>query len=433
MGWGGHRSRSPKNKDSTLQWISKKLAVLGRYSDKRPHGLHVDGNGTLSLRNLMECWGNSQGVSEDDVLNAVRTNMTCARTGRPRFALSGNSHTGEWHITVHESGGGWGGGGGGSAWTETAKAETWHEAKSNNSYGNGKSYGYDYDNKKDYSNSYGNNSYSDQNQWQSSGQSDNWKSTASTSSPGWRFQRGADTSTAPSQKEQWKQPTPAPQTQQNVKAQSWRLQGGQWRGKDEQCTRLLGFILKNSWGEVNVDGEGWAAMEDCVAAMQNKNPNLGIESVDDLKQLLQNCDHEGRFAIDQYDRVRKVDRADRQAAAHPAYAPSKPPPTTWTTQKQHKTSGPFNAFAGSKQEPEEEHNTKAWVKEEPDQVDYGGDDEEVAKKKKGGPPGVPPGKHWEMYDDDGVSWWYYEGPKGKWWMQDGQTTPQPWDEGTEES
>ena len=43
------------------------------------------------------------------------------------------------------------------------------QAKSNNSYGNGKSYGYDYD-KNDYSSSCGNNSYSDQNQWQSSGQ-----------------------------------------------------------------------------------------------------------------------------------------------------------------------------------------------------------------------------------------------------------------------
>jgi hypothetical protein len=36
---------------------------------------------------------------------------------------------------------------------------------------------------------------------------------------------------------------------------------------------------------------------------------------------------------------------------------------------------------------------------------------------------------WIMYEDSrnpGTTWWYYEGPKGKWFMKDGDTKPQPW-------
>ena len=36
---------------------------------------------------------------------------------------------------------------------------------------------------------------------------------------------------------------------------------------------------------------------------------------------------------------------------------------------------------------------------------------------------------WVVYQDSrnpGTKWWYYEGEKGKWFMKDGDTKPQPW-------
>ena len=36
---------------------------------------------------------------------------------------------------------------------------------------------------------------------------------------------------------------------------------------------------------------------------------------------------------------------------------------------------------------------------------------------------------WQQYEDLnklGTFWWYYEGPKGKWFMKDDDTIPQPW-------
>ena len=57
-------------------WISKTLAQIGRYKDKRlwsraqksslfmrPYGLEVDNNGCITLSNLMDSWGHQNGVS----------------------------------------------------------------------------------------------------------------------------------------------------------------------------------------------------------------------------------------------------------------------------------------------------------------------------------------------------------------------------------
>lgn len=64
------RSRSPN-----LEVISRAIAGFGRYPDKRPRGLAVDRDGTIFLEDLMRCWGNAEGFSEDAVLNAARQHM----------------------------------------------------------------------------------------------------------------------------------------------------------------------------------------------------------------------------------------------------------------------------------------------------------------------------------------------------------------------
>lgn len=71
------RSRSPRG--SAEKWdserISRTVVSFGRYSWKRPAHLHVDPSGAITLRNLMEVWGRSQGLEDEDVLDAVRKNM----------------------------------------------------------------------------------------------------------------------------------------------------------------------------------------------------------------------------------------------------------------------------------------------------------------------------------------------------------------------
>ena len=41
---------------------------------------------------------------------------------------------------------------------------------------------------------------------------------------------------------------------------------------------------------------------------------------------------------------------------------------------------------------------------------------------------VPPGLHWEPYQDGDGIWWYGESPDGnsKWWMNDGDKDPKPY-------
>lgn len=68
------RSRSPHNKQDAER-ISRIICTFGRYPEKRPQGLQVDGNGTFRLDNLMNVWGKGEGLRERDVLRAMRKHM----------------------------------------------------------------------------------------------------------------------------------------------------------------------------------------------------------------------------------------------------------------------------------------------------------------------------------------------------------------------
>ena len=60
------RSRSPRQKLSSSN-ISKAVAMFGRYPDKRPAGLYVDEtSSSFFLNDLMQCWGDGEGLSRDD-------------------------------------------------------------------------------------------------------------------------------------------------------------------------------------------------------------------------------------------------------------------------------------------------------------------------------------------------------------------------------
>eukprot|EP00933_Yihiella_yeosuensis_P080990 TRINITY_DN94526_c0_g1_i1.p1 TRINITY_DN94526_c0_g1~~TRINITY_DN94526_c0_g1_i1.p1 ORF type:complete len:521 (+),score=81.40 TRINITY_DN94526_c0_g1_i1:183-1745(+) len=74
MSYGRDRSRSPgRGVDTGL--ISRTIACFGRYPSKRPPGLVVEENGTMRLEDLMEHWGEREGLKERDILHSVRKHM----------------------------------------------------------------------------------------------------------------------------------------------------------------------------------------------------------------------------------------------------------------------------------------------------------------------------------------------------------------------
>ncbi|CAE7590267.1 unnamed protein product [Symbiodinium natans] len=68
------RSRSPAAGLNTRR-ISSAICGMVRYEKNRPAGLHVDSDGTFDLDNLMEVWGERQGLTKQGIINAVQVHM----------------------------------------------------------------------------------------------------------------------------------------------------------------------------------------------------------------------------------------------------------------------------------------------------------------------------------------------------------------------
>jgi len=414
--WDRDQSRTPRG--GRAQWISKTLAQLGRYKHQRPDGLEVDNQGCLTLQNLMDTWGYSNGVTEDEVVQAVQQNMVNERTGGSRFKMHQDSKTGDTVIQVHRAGGEWP--------SNNAKSTTW----SSSSWNSGKSWNDDSQAKQEQ------NSWSS-NQWKSNG---DWDNKSSNGSYGNRT-------------ESWVKIEPKTETwtSRGNSAGGWRLQGSQdntssqgWKNQNkggghthdvtEQIQRYMGYLLKNGGKEgVHADWAGYASLSSMVEAMQNWKPDFGINDVESLKRFLQETDHEGRFTVDKQDRVRKVDRNARNGGQG-SWTNNSAGQDRRPTQPTQREPVRFNAF------------TPAYApmsKEEA--VDYGGDDDantpgvstvkteqhdngenHARDRDDGKKPKNPPGKHWIQYDDNNTIWWYYEGPKGTWWMGPEHSEPQPY-------
>ena len=56
-------------------FIRKTITCFGRYVETRPRGFYVDRDGYFRLDNLIEVWGHGQDVSEEEVVDAVRSGM----------------------------------------------------------------------------------------------------------------------------------------------------------------------------------------------------------------------------------------------------------------------------------------------------------------------------------------------------------------------
>ncbi|CAJ1341080.1 unnamed protein product [Effrenium voratum] len=411
MGRWHDRSRSPKA--GKRQWVSKTLASFGRYKDRRPQGLEVDHSGCLLLSNLMEVWGHSQGLADEDVLTAVKENLINERTGGARFVLT--PAAGDWQIQVHRSGGDWASSGGGwKANSNAAPATNSWQANTKQEWGEPwKDKWKDPKDSKDWKkeDAWGSNSWTapvkeekTDDTWAQSESRQNW----TKSSPGWRFQgnQASQANAAP--------PEHSSGNSWNNSSNSWNSNHSQsrrqsnWKGhqdKPEQIQRFMGYLLKNGKEEhVYSDYDGWAPVSQIIAAIQRRHSDWGINSPEDLNKMLQESDHEGRFIMEGQ-RIRKVDRNARRAPPEPVNVPVKP-----TASKR------FNAFTVKKQEEEEEE----------DEGNFGEDDDTpgVASVQGQKPPRKPPGRHWTQYDDNSTIWWYYEGPRGQWYMGPEHTEPQ---------
>ena len=71
------------------EWIRRNVVRLGRYPDARPaQGFDVDRDNCFLLTNLMEVWGHRNGVSAEEVLDAIRSGMYQTGTRHLRFSIS---------------------------------------------------------------------------------------------------------------------------------------------------------------------------------------------------------------------------------------------------------------------------------------------------------------------------------------------------------
>ena len=87
-------SRSPNERANV---ISRMITAFGRHPKTRPKGLKVSKNGTMTLANLMSHWGVHEGLTECDIMDAIKDHMF-HEPGRKdlRFTLDNN----EFGITV---------------------------------------------------------------------------------------------------------------------------------------------------------------------------------------------------------------------------------------------------------------------------------------------------------------------------------------------
>lgn len=79
------RSRSPAARRWKGEDISREIARLGRYPERRPKGLFVDSQRGMLLSELVELWGAPRGLGRAEIMNAVREH-TWHEDGSIRFA-----------------------------------------------------------------------------------------------------------------------------------------------------------------------------------------------------------------------------------------------------------------------------------------------------------------------------------------------------------
>jgi len=332
------------------------VATLARYPQKRPPGLRVDASGALSLDNLVASWGKEQGLSKAQVLSALEKHKHHDGTDLLRFQMTPDPDGGGGlSIRVHRSRDGVTGTGKSLA---TACASVARTAQ------------------KGVGSRVGAPPWSAWNSARSDAQeTEDWDNKPWGRKGDWRSKRKWDDSRKKG-RGSWKK-------------QEWK--GGDWKQGltvGEKVQRWLSYALRAGAEELGIEVEGgWASMEELVEALERTRSELGVSTVEQLRDTLRDSDLEGRFEMDDRGRLRKVDRDDRQ-----------PKPAAAVATKDPVMAKAAETFALGV----------------------------AAPAATAEPPPNPPGPGWQRCIDEDVMWWYYEGPHGKWWKQEEDEKPQPW-------
>jgi len=457
MSWhnGGHKNS---------EWISRQIASLGRYAEKRPSGLHVDARGTLHLKNLMQAWGELQGLTEKEVIDAVWAHRSYEEGGDQRFTID-KVAGGDYSICVHKRNrrGNWqqkqqqpqGAGSSGSHWQQSRwsgssgapseRTQSW-EAAARTAEPTHAARG----------------TRDQRQEWAADGADDEtsrpvatptrkafniWSASAATEDTA-RGASGVQRESDDSQKDNKRWNRDSDDSKKDNKR--WKQAGAddkESRSNGEQVQRWLGWILKSGHHDAGIhlkDGE-WASLEDLAEVLGRSKANLRVSSAQELREVLEATDQAGRFEISSQGHVRKVQRDSRTARATSGDCGKK----TWgsVTHSSPKAKSPHGDAAVSEREsgspqkrrvtlngherarvasPEEEvmspEESPARDNEETSMLD----DFLDAPAPPRGAPGKPPGPDWKKYVDGETHWWYYEGPLGKWWVQEDGAEPEPY-------
>jgi hypothetical protein len=150
-----------------------------------------------------------------------------------------------------------------------------------------------------------------------------------------------------------------------------------------KVSKYVSYVLKKGHYELGIDlWHDYADLNDLVRLLNQKRA-FGDFTLEHLKNTLQDSDDVGRFQF-WNNWVRKVDKADRDPHQYMAR------PVGMASPVGMDIDGPQGAPRA---------------------------------------PPRPPGEYWTQYTDEGQDkvWWYYEGPLGKWWCDDdAETVPRVW-------
>mmetsp|Transcript_7939 Transcript_7939/g.18583 ORF Transcript_7939/g.18583 Transcript_7939/m.18583 type:complete len:360 (-) Transcript_7939:186-1265(-) len=290
---GYDRSRSPKGNSANSQWISRQLAQFGRYAEKRPWGLQPNDQGAFLLSDIIAQWGEKNGLSEQDVLEAVQQNMYHhGQDGAQRFVVDSDEYG---NVTImvnprrgwqnprtsgHDSGEQkkwWG-----KEEEKEEKNEWWKKEEKQE--------------KKDW--------------WVKEEPKEEWKKETK-----WK----SDDSSWPKKEENgWKKEA-WNKNQDDWKAdKSWESgqasSSSSWDWKSaEKVQRYIGWLLKSGAKENGLrPQQGYLPMADVARVMQENEPNMGISTEEELQRCLEETDAAGRFEIKE-GWVKKVHRDGRVA------------------------------------------------------------------------------------------------------------------------
>lgn len=396
----------------------------------------VDGNGSFALSNLMECWGESQGLTEQEVLAAVKAHMFHEGDDRAlRFEITSDRSGGVLIRALPkrhgESRGG--GGGGGSAW---GKGGSWNRTWSSGDWG-GRG---------------GDRESIDRRNSQRRGSGSAWpprqdgrRITRDSKmemalediikrDPSGRPRPGAMHDEPGDRREHPRADRIRNAMGQMGHSQSTRhVRGGPKGGKDsdERLHRWLSWLFKSGHEELAVRSEnGWFDLETVCAALRMSRPDMGPYTAAQLVAYLEKTDVAGRFQIEG-NNIRKLVRDERQRRDGPApsakgggkgFKGGRGIARTNGTRRSSSLSSQGSRRGGlAMQSPSPMQESEG--SDLADALDQG---LRMAPEREDrlaslGRPNPPPGEYWTEYQDEEMGWWHYVGPLGEWWCTSDNT------------